>query len=155
MGTVFNTDVTEDLGQAGSIPVRLRQTTLIESETALDDPRRGIPATDALLADPRLAAACERLGRVTVLNVIRRTQDDCRRGHVRAEDVYDEVLRRLPQTSAGLRSVINATGVVVHTNLGRAPLSYAAREALSFAAGATNVELDLETGSRGRRGRSA
>ena len=44
---------------------------------------------------------------------------------------------------------------MVHTNLGRAPLSAAAVEALSLAAGATDVELDLATGRRGRRGRSA
>src|SRR5690606_27842761 len=51
--------------------------------------------------------------------------------------------------------VVNATGVVVHTNLGRAPLSDAAVEAVTVAAGATDVELDLDTGRRGRRGRAA
>jgi L-seryl-tRNA(Ser) seleniumtransferase len=51
--------------------------------------------------------------------------------------------------------VINATGVVVHTNLGRAPLSAAAVEAVRRAAGATDVELDLATGQRGRRGAAA
>jgi L-seryl-tRNA(Ser) seleniumtransferase len=51
--------------------------------------------------------------------------------------------------------VLNATGVVVHTNLGRAPLSAAAVEAITVAAGATDVELDLDTGRRGRRGRGA
>ena len=50
-----------------------------------------------------------------------------------------------------LRKVINATGVILHTNLGRAPLSQAAIESLSVAAGYGNVELDLETGRRGER----
>ncbi len=54
-----------------------------------------------------------------------------------------------------MRPVVNATGVIVHTNLGRAPLSEAALDALRIAAGATDVELDLESGRRGRRGRSA
>src|SRR5699024_7978333 len=54
-----------------------------------------------------------------------------------------------------LREVINATGIVVHTNLGRAPLSEAAQAALVQAAGATDVELDLATGRRSPRGQAA
>jgi L-seryl-tRNA(Ser) seleniumtransferase len=54
-----------------------------------------------------------------------------------------------------LQPVINATGVLLHTNLGRAPLSEAARAALADAAGCTDVEFDLESGGRGRRGRGA
>ncbi len=50
-----------------------------------------------------------------------------------------------------LRRVINASGVILHTNLGRAPLSRAAVEALAVAAGYTNLELDLESGRRGER----
>src|SRR4051794_4744523 len=51
-----------------------------------------------------------------------------------------------------LRRVLNATGVIVHTNLGRAPLAAAAREAVARAAhGYSNLELDLETGARGSR----
>ncbi len=67
----------------------------------------------------------------------------------------DEAVAALPQHATGMRRVLNATGVVVHTNLGRAPLSDAAIDALVVAAGATDVELDLDTGARGRRGRGA
>jgi L-seryl-tRNA(Ser) seleniumtransferase len=65
------------------------------------------------------------------------------------------VLRALPRAATRLRPVLNATGVVLHTNLGRAPLSAAARAALDVAAGTCDVELDLATGGRGRRGAAA
>ena len=53
--------------------------------------------------------------------------------------------------SPSLRNVINATGVIIHTNLGRAPLATAAREAVARAAsGYSNLELDLGSGSAGR-----
>jgi L-seryl-tRNA(Ser) seleniumtransferase len=60
-----------------------------------------------------------------------------------------ELLERNRRPS--LRRVINATGVILHTNLGRAPLASAARDALAVAAGYCNLELDLETGARGSR----
>jgi L-seryl-tRNA(Ser) seleniumtransferase len=60
----------------------------------------------------------------------------------------------LPVALTTLRPVINATGVVVHTNLGRAPLSAAAVDAVRIASGYTDVEYDVTTGARGRRGRS-
>jgi L-seryl-tRNA(Ser) seleniumtransferase len=55
----------------------------------------------------------------------------------------------------GMARIINATGVIIHTNLGRAPLSEAAREAMIAASGYTNLEYDLESGARGRRGARA
>jgi L-seryl-tRNA(Ser) seleniumtransferase len=53
-----------------------------------------------------------------------------------------------------MRKVINATGIVIHTNIGRAPLARAAIEAMAAAAACTNLEVDLSTGQRGRRGAS-
>jgi len=71
--------------------------------------------------------------------------DDARAGLVEA--------RLREWTRPGLRRVINGTGVVLHTNLGRAPLSAAAVEAVAAAAGAySNLELDLGSGKRGPRG---
>ena len=121
----------------------------------MDDPRRATPRTDHVLADPRLREASSRLGPVLVKSVVTATLDRCRRGEVAPEDVVEAALEALPRTATGMRRVLNATGVVVHTNLGRAPLSEVAIDALTVAAGATDVELDLATGRRGRRGRSA
>jgi L-seryl-tRNA(Ser) seleniumtransferase len=120
-----------------------------------DDPRRAVPRTDRVLADPRLTAAAERLGRPVVKRTVTEVLDRCRAGEVDPAQVVAVALGSLPAYPVSLRPVVNATGVVVHTNLGRAPLSDAAIEALTVAAGATDVELDLATGRRGRRGAAA
>jgi len=119
------------------------------------DARRLIPATDVLLALPELAAAVDRLGRRTVKETITTAQDRARRGEISPADVAGAAIAALPGYATSLVRVINATGVVIHTNLGRAPLSAAAGAALSVAAGATDVEFDLATGARARRGRGA
>jgi L-seryl-tRNA(Ser) seleniumtransferase len=118
----------------------------------LTDPRRLVPRTDAVLADPRLDGAVGRLGRALVKEAVTAAQDEVRAGALAPDDVVGAVLTRLPAVPATVRPVLNATGVLVHTNLGRAPLSVAARAALLAAAGTTDVELDLGTGRRGPRG---
>ncbi|MFG2052294.1 L-seryl-tRNA(Sec) selenium transferase [Micromonospora sp. NPDC048935] len=117
------------------------------------DPRRRVPRTDTLLADPLLAAATARLGRDQVKAVVVRAQDRARRGEINPDEVRDAAVAALP--ASGPRVVLNATGVVLHTNLGRAALSPAAVAAVVAAAGHTDVELDLGTGRRARRGRDA
>nr|CRL69944.1 selenocysteine synthase [Mycolicibacterium komanii] len=119
------------------------------------DPRRRVPRTDALLADPRLAEASRVLGRTLVKTVVGQSQQRARAGEIEPDRVADDAVASLPTSAATLRPVINATGVVVHTNLGRAPLSRAAVDAVVTASGATDVEFDLETGRRARRGRGA
>ena len=99
------------------------------------DPRRRIPRTDHLLA------------------LVRRVQQEARDGRIAPEDVESAVLAAAASYRAtSLRPVLNATGVVVHTNLGRAPLSDAAVAALVAASRYVDVELDLATGSRSQRG---
>jgi len=120
----------------------------------MTDPRRRVPRTDVVLADPRLAEAATRIGRAAVKATVAEAQRRARAGEIGPEEVADAAVRALPATAGGLRPVLNATGVVLHTNLGRAALSPAAVEALTAAAGHTDVELDLHTGSRARRGRS-
>ncbi|MEV4296732.1 L-seryl-tRNA(Sec) selenium transferase [Microbispora rosea] len=114
-----------------------------------------MPRTDAVLADPRLVAAVERLGRPAVKDAVVNAQQRVRQGEIEPEDVADVALAALPRDATSLRPVINMTGVLLHTNLGRAPLSPAAVDAVAVAAGATDVEFDLASGARARRGRGA
>ena len=114
-----------------------------------------MPRTDALLADPRLAAAERRLGRALVKAAVSRAQQQARDGQIAPGQVADAAVAGLPAHAAALTPVINATGVLVHTNLGRAPLSAAAVDAVTAAAGSCDVEFDLATGLRARRGAGA
>ncbi|MBA8792573.1 L-seryl-tRNA(Ser) seleniumtransferase [Friedmanniella endophytica] len=118
------------------------------------DPRRRVPRTDAVLADPRLRDAATRLDPAAVKDAVRAAQQQARDGAIAPEAVADHAVAALPRPSS-TRAVINATGVVLHTNLGRAPLSPAAVEAMITASGSTDVEFDLTTGQRARRGRGA
>ena len=123
--------------------------------TPTTDPRRAVPPTDELLADSRLAEPQLRLGRPLVRAAVRSAQQRVRSGDLEPAAVVEEVLRALPARASTLTPVLNATGVVLHTNLGRAPLSPAARDAVAAASGYVDVEYDLESGARAARGRGA
>jgi len=135
---------------------------------------RALPSVDALLRTPEARALSGRLGAPHLTSLARAVTDELR-GELLARDgdegragdaptrdaLLAEAARRLARAARdeqarGLRRVVNATGVVLHTNLGRAPLSEAARSAVSrAAAGYCTLEYDLETGARGRRGARA
>ncbi|MFC7400749.1 L-seryl-tRNA(Sec) selenium transferase [Citricoccus sp. GCM10030269] len=117
------------------------------------DPRRRIPRTDDLLSLTEVEQARRRLSEQVVRSLISRTQSRARSGEIAPEDVVPVLVEALSnRTTTSLRPVLNATGVVVHTNLGRAPLSPAAVEALISSAGYVDVEMDLTTGQRSKRG---
>jgi L-seryl-tRNA(Ser) seleniumtransferase len=122
---------------------------------ATSDTRRRVPRTDVVLADPRLVAAADRLGRGPVRAAVTAAQQRVRAGELDPGQVAASAVAALPETAGGGRAVLNATGVVLHTNLGRAALSPAAVGAVVAASGHTDVELDLGTGRRARRGRTA
>jgi L-seryl-tRNA(Ser) seleniumtransferase len=116
---------------------------------------RDLPSVDRLLQDPRL----RELPRAQVVQAARQVLDEARQAAVdggwahRLDELPVLVAQRVAHASEPrLRPVINATGVVIHTNLGRAPLSPAALEAARIAGeGYTNLEYDLRAGERGSR----
>lgn len=118
----------------------------------MTDLRRRVPSTDAVLAEPAVAAAVAKLGRSLAKRAVHAAQQRVREGALAPQDIVPAVLAFLPSTATSLRPVLNATGVLLHTNLGRAPLSAAAIDALVSAAGTTDVELNVTTGARGERG---
>ena len=139
---------------------------------------RALPSIDALLRTPQARALGERTGPARLTALARSVTDELRaelqqeartasgtpigaNGRHSREALLAEAVSRLERAVAraeanGLRRVVNATGVILHTNLGRAPLSPAARRAIAEeAAGYCTLEYDLETGARGRRGARA
>ncbi|MBW3533620.1 MAG: L-seryl-tRNA(Sec) selenium transferase [Gemmatimonadetes bacterium] len=130
----------------------------------MSDLRRRIPSVDGLLAAPPLEALQRRFGRERTLHHLRAAVARFRETAADPEggpdhdpsdpDAWARLVesRLVAEERGSLRRVINATGVVLHTNLGRAPLAPAAREAMDRAArGYTNLEYDLEEGRRGSR----
>jgi L-seryl-tRNA(Ser) seleniumtransferase len=122
------------------------------------DPRRNLPSVNTLLEHDAIRALAQFAPRSAVLEAVRATVENARRtgGATIPPDeagwavAVAEALERGMRPS--LRRVINATGVVLHTNLGRAPLAQAAIEAMQRAAtGYTNLEYELDEGARGSR----
>jgi L-seryl-tRNA(Ser) seleniumtransferase len=119
----------------------------------MPDPRRFVPRTDTVLADPRIVEAGEHLSPAVIVAAVHGAQARARSGEISPELVADEAVAALPHIATSLRPVLNATGVVLHTNLGRAPLSASALQAVMLAAAYVDVEFDIATGARARRGR--
>ncbi len=121
---------------------------------------RDLPSVEQLLQTPRLVELIATYGRPLALESVRVSLDEARASVRKGldstpsrDDLTARAARLLAEwTRPTLQSVINATGVILHTNLGRAPLSRAAFEAMQAAAlGYSNLEFDLSTGKRGSR----
>jgi L-seryl-tRNA(Ser) seleniumtransferase len=125
---------------------------------------RKLPSVDEMLREGRIAAMAERDSRTVVTEAVRAAlqnlRDSILEGHLNASQVelavsalpeaVERFVRRAMRTS--LLPVINATGVILHTNLGRAPIANAAIEHIrEVAPGYSNLEFDLESGERGKR----
>jgi L-seryl-tRNA(Ser) seleniumtransferase len=118
------------------------------------DRRRELPSVDRLLREPEVDALLRDAPRSAVVAAIREALAVARTRRADPPDDWaTEIRERLAERRRpGLRPVLNATGVVLHTNLGRAPLAEPAVRAMTaIAAGYSNLELDLDTGTRGSR----
>ncbi|MEE8338458.1 MAG: L-seryl-tRNA(Sec) selenium transferase [Dehalococcoidia bacterium] len=123
----------------------------------MTNPYRSLPSVDRLLADDLVAPLAERHGHDAVVAIARSVLDEYRVAVERTGDAPEQpaaeaVVERAQTLERSLRRAINATGIVIHTNLGRAPLSDAAIEAMAEAGrGYSNLEYDLDRGERGSR----
>jgi len=123
---------------------------------------KNIPKVDKVLEWPEVKVLLAEYPRPVVITAVRNVLDQLRAGLLRGDAtaasleigaVTERVRTTLEQTNTpGLRRVINGTGVILHTNLGRAPLSESLRDVMLDAAfGYSTLEFDLETGTRGKR----
>jgi L-seryl-tRNA(Ser) seleniumtransferase len=123
----------------------------------MSDARRGLPSVTSLLESDGIQSLLEHAPRGVVVDAIRRTIASVRSSHAEtprdAEGWTAAVANAVDDaTRRSLRRVINATGVVLHTNLGRAPLAAAAIDAIDrVARGFSNLEYDVAVGQRGSR----
>ena len=123
----------------------------------MKEPLRSLPSVEEVLLRPAVRALESRVGRAVAKAAVRSAIGEARARILAGESeaaVTDETVERLAQGDAQprLRRVVNATGVVLHTNLGRAPLHpEAVRAVAEVASGYSNLELDLATGKRGHR----
>lgn len=119
----------------------------------MTDIRRELPSVSSLLERPEIASLLARHPRAVVVDAVRGVIESARLD-ARPDVEWDEAVaaRIESDTRPSLRPIINATGIILHTNLGRAPLAKAALDAISSVArGFSNVEYDLASGKRGSR----
>ena len=125
----------------------------------MSTPQRALPSVDRLAAAPQVQPLIDSYSREAVLALVRETLSEAREAIGRGAPApeFDDLATDVARRAEALwrpwpLPLINATGVVLHTNLGRAPLSAEAMEAAhTTAAGYSDLELDLETGRRGSR----
>jgi L-seryl-tRNA(Ser) seleniumtransferase len=122
----------------------------------MTDARRDLPSVNTLLETSAVHSMLEEHPRRVVLDAVRSAIDAARNAgefHRTEQEWIESITSAVrQQTQPSLRPLINATGVVLHTNLGRAPLADAAIRAIEeIAEGFSNLEYDLQTGQRGSR----
>lgn len=123
----------------------------------MTNPYRELPSIDRLLEDQQISSLTKRHGHQALVSIAREVLDECRRevrsrGGLPLLTPQQMIVERASTLEPKLRRVINATGVIIHTNLGRAPLSTRAITAMSDSGvGYSNLEFELDQGERGSR----
>ena len=130
----------------------------MEKATIKEDPRRRLPSVAVMLEEKEVKRMAGDYSRSVVLDVLRDILSEYGKELSKGDpppsksDIIARVKERLFQSSVDrLRSVVNALGIVLHTGLGRSPLSREASAALSQLHSCCNLQIDMETGQRGKR----
>jgi L-seryl-tRNA(Ser) seleniumtransferase len=138
-------------------------TSELRCHPAVQPDLRVLPSVDAVVQHELIRKLCDTAGRARVTGWVRLIVERMREDLVASsraaqrDELIDEAVRLIGQRAADesrqrLGRVINASGVILHTNLGRAPLAEAALDAVYLASRYTNLELNLDSGRRGARG---
>lgn len=136
-----------------------RITNVVECQSMNDKQYRQLPGVDKVISEPEVKKYISLFKQEVVIDVTRRSIDEARRRIAKGltvpsyEEVVNNVIIHLDSLdNPGLNPVINATGVIIHTNLGRAPLSRETLKAMEIASiGFNNLEFNLKSGARGSR----
>ena len=144
--------------------IRTRSAGAVESGVPMNTPSslRSLPSVDEMLRHGDLTAAAETLPRALLIGCIRNAVEECRQlilngADYSADAAIECVVKKISQRVAfehgrQLQPVINATGILLHTNLGRSPLAQSALKRMHECGGYANVEMNMQTGKRNKRG---
>ena len=138
---------------------RMEQRSLSSGKSSQSQYLRQLPSVDKILSDRRIGQLIEQYSHGTVVNLVRQRLEEVRNSLLKGsklptlEEIIDSINAKAKQLlEPSLVPVINASGVILHTNLGRAPLSEDAIKAMKLVAqGHSNLEYDLTSGRRGSR----
>jgi L-seryl-tRNA(Ser) seleniumtransferase len=155
---VFKTVVSRNPGWVGSTPIHLRQTMNKSDPVPPPDPRRALPSVDLLLRQKEARALLDTHPRSTVIEAVQSVLNTLRISAAAGDSIpssqalWTRIAAALDEAGRDrLRPVVNATGIILHTGLGRAVLPPSAVAALAALDRCVNLQIDLETGLRGKR----
>ncbi len=131
-----------------------------ESEKGINLQLRKLPGVDLVLNHPQIKGYIKRLSQPVVVSIIREELNNCRDGILKGnpfsgkDALIEEIIGKIEDyASLLLKKVINATGIIIHTNLGRSPITEdILKEISDISSGYSNLEYDLFSGKRGKRG---